>query len=99
MIEVAMGEMDMEDNKVADMVLKFPCEDFTDVTVAIGDTCTSKTAEFSEKFRRGGSSFSFPFSFLFLLPLSPSSFSFLVFFPHFLFVAKHLKYEIFVVKR
>ena len=38
MIEVAMGAMDMEDNKVADMVLKFPYEDFTDVTVAIGDT-------------------------------------------------------------
>ena len=84
MIEVAMGVMDMEDNKVADMVLKFPYEDFTDVTVTIGDTWTSKTDEFLEKFRRGGSSFSF----LFLLPLSPSSFSFLVFFPHSLFVEK-----------
>ena len=30
--------MDMEDDKVADMVLKFPYEDITDVTVAIGDT-------------------------------------------------------------
>ena len=29
--------MDMEDDKVADMVLKFPYEDFTDVTVAIGE--------------------------------------------------------------
>ena len=38
MLEVAMGVMDMEDDKVADMVLKFPYEDFTDVTVAIGDT-------------------------------------------------------------
>ena len=38
MIEVVMWVMDMEDNKVADMVLKFPYEDFTDVTVAIGDT-------------------------------------------------------------
>ena len=36
--EVAIGVMDMEDDKVADMVLKFPYEDFTDVTVAIGDT-------------------------------------------------------------
>ena len=33
MLEVAMGVMDMEDDKVADMVLKIP-----DVTVAIGDT-------------------------------------------------------------
>ena len=33
-----IGVMDMEDDKVADMVLKFPYEDFTDVTVAIGDT-------------------------------------------------------------
>ena len=33
-----MGVMDMEDDKVADMVLKIPDDDFTDVTVAIGDT-------------------------------------------------------------
>ena len=38
MLDVAIGVMDMEDDKVADMVLKFPYEDFTDVTVAIGDT-------------------------------------------------------------
>ena len=38
MLEVAMRVMDTEDDKVADMVLKFPYEDFTDVTVAIGDT-------------------------------------------------------------
>ena len=38
MLEVAMGVMDMEDDKVADMVLKFPYEGFSDVTVAIGDT-------------------------------------------------------------
>ena len=30
--------IDMEDDKVADMVLKIPDDDFTDVTVAIGDT-------------------------------------------------------------
>ena len=33
-----MGVMDMEDDKVADMVLKIPNYEFTDVTVAIGDT-------------------------------------------------------------
>ena len=38
MLDVAIGVMDMEDDKVADMVLKFPYDDFTDVTVAIGDT-------------------------------------------------------------
>ena len=38
MLEVAMGVMDMEDDKVADMVLKIPNEDFTDVTVGISDT-------------------------------------------------------------
>ena len=39
MLEVAMRVMDMEDDKVADMVLKIPDDDFTDVvTVAIGDT-------------------------------------------------------------
>ena len=38
MLDVAKGVMDMGDDKVADMVLKFPYEDFTDVTVAIGDT-------------------------------------------------------------
>ena len=53
-MEMKIGVIDMEGDKVADMVLKFPYEDFTDVTVAIGDTCTSKTDEFSEKFRRGG---------------------------------------------
>ena len=36
MLEVAMGVMDMEDDKVADMVLKIPDDAFTDV--AIGDT-------------------------------------------------------------
>ena len=29
MLEVAMGVMDMEDDKVADMVLRIPNEDFT----------------------------------------------------------------------
>ena len=38
MLEVAMGVMDMEDDKVADMVLMIPNEDFSDGTVAIGDT-------------------------------------------------------------
>ena len=39
MLDVAMRVMDMEDDKVADMVLKIPDDDFTDVvTVAIGDT-------------------------------------------------------------
>ena len=38
MLEVVMGAMDMEDNKVADMVLMIPNEDFSDGTVAIGDT-------------------------------------------------------------
>ena len=38
MLDLAIGVMDMEDDKVADMVLKFPYDDFTDVTVAIGDT-------------------------------------------------------------
>ena len=38
MLEVAMRVMDTEDDKVADMVLKIPDDDFTDVTVAIGDT-------------------------------------------------------------
>ena len=38
MLEVAMEVMDMEDDKVDDMVLKIPNYDFTDVTVAIGDT-------------------------------------------------------------
>ena len=35
---LAMKVMDTEDDKVADMVLKIPDDDFTDVTVAIGDT-------------------------------------------------------------
>ena len=38
MIEVAMGVMDMEDDKVADMALKIPNEDFTDGTVVIDGT-------------------------------------------------------------
>ena len=37
MLEVAMRVMDMEDDKVADMVLKIPDDNFTDVTVSIGD--------------------------------------------------------------
>ena len=32
MFEVAMGVMDMEDDKVADMAMKIPNEDFTDGT-------------------------------------------------------------------
>ena len=35
MLEVAMGVMDMEDDKVADMVLMIPNEDFSDGTVVI----------------------------------------------------------------
>ena len=35
---LAMKVMDTEDDKVADMVLKIPDDDFTDVTLAIGDT-------------------------------------------------------------
>ena len=38
MLEVVMRVMDTEDDKVADMVLKIPDDDFTDVAVAIGDT-------------------------------------------------------------
>ena len=38
MLEVAIGVIDMEDDKVADMVLMIPNEDFSDGTVAIGDT-------------------------------------------------------------
>ena len=38
MLEVAMGVMDMEDDKVADMAMKIPNEDFTDETLAIDDT-------------------------------------------------------------
>ena len=38
MLEVAMGVMDTEDDKVADMVLMIPNEDFSDETVAIGDS-------------------------------------------------------------
>ena len=45
MLDVAIGVMDMEDDKVADMVLKIPNEDFTDVTVAIGDTCMEMILE------------------------------------------------------
>ena len=37
-MKMMIGVIDMEDDKVADMVLKFPYEDFTDVTMAIGDT-------------------------------------------------------------
>ena len=36
-MKMMIGVIDMEDDKVADMVLKFPYEDFTDVTMAIGD--------------------------------------------------------------
>ena len=35
MLEVVMGVMDMEDDKVADMLMKFPYEDFTDGTVVL----------------------------------------------------------------
>ena len=35
MLEVAMGVMDMEDDKVADMVLMIPNEDFSDGTVVV----------------------------------------------------------------
>ena len=41
MLEVAMGVMDMdsmEDDKLADMVLMIPNKNFSDVTLAIGDT-------------------------------------------------------------
>ena len=38
MLEVGMGVMGTEDDKVADMVLKIPDDDFTDVSVAISDT-------------------------------------------------------------
>ena len=38
MLDVAMGVIDMEDDKVADMVLMIPNEDFSDETVAIGDS-------------------------------------------------------------
>ena len=33
MLDLAIGVMDMEDDKVADMVLRIPNEDFTDGTV------------------------------------------------------------------
>ena len=36
MLEVAIGVINMEDDKVADMVLMIPNEDFSDGTVAIG---------------------------------------------------------------
>ena len=35
MFEVAMGVMDMEDDKVTDVVLRIPNEDFTDGNVVI----------------------------------------------------------------
>ena len=35
MLEVAMGVMDMEDDKVTDVVLRIPNEDFTDGNVVI----------------------------------------------------------------
>ena len=38
MLEVVMGAMDMEDDKVADMVLMIPNEDFSGGAVAISDT-------------------------------------------------------------
>ena len=37
MLEVAMGVMDMEDDKVTDVVLRIPNEDFTDGTVVTDD--------------------------------------------------------------
>ena len=37
MLEVAMGVMDMEDDKVADIVLRIPNEVFTDGTVEVDD--------------------------------------------------------------
>ena len=39
-LEVVMGEVDhdIEIDKVADMGVKIPTEDFTDVALAIGDT-------------------------------------------------------------
>ena len=37
-VDVAMGAIDMEDDKVADMVLMIPNEDFSGGTVAIGNT-------------------------------------------------------------
>ena len=38
MLEVAMRVMDIKDDKMADIVLKVPNEDFTDETLAIDDT-------------------------------------------------------------
>ena len=38
MYEVAICVMDMEDDKVPDMVFMIPNENFADVIVAIGDT-------------------------------------------------------------
>ena len=38
MLEVAIGVINMEDDKVADNVLMIPNEDFSDETVAIGDS-------------------------------------------------------------
>ena len=38
MLEVVMGVINMEDDKLADMILMIPNEDFSDGTVAIGDT-------------------------------------------------------------
>ena len=35
MLEVAIGVVDMEDDKVADIVLRIPNEDFTDGNVVI----------------------------------------------------------------
>ena len=37
-LELVLGVIDMEDNKVADMALKIPNEDFTDGTVVIDGT-------------------------------------------------------------
>ena len=37
MLEVAMGVMDMEDDKVTDVVLRIPNEDFTDGNVVIDE--------------------------------------------------------------
>ena len=45
MFKLAMGVIDMEDDKVADMVLMIPNEDFSDETLAIDDTCGDDVRE------------------------------------------------------
>ena len=37
MLDVVIGVLDIEVDKVADMVVMIPLEDFSDVTLAIGD--------------------------------------------------------------